>query len=680
MTFKNLKNQMQEAFVKMLKNQTALFITDTDKDLMWDTYLDSFEDPAERQGHTCNCCRQFIKNYGNVVAIKDGRLVTIWDFLPEPEFHKTIDSLMMLVKSSKIKDAFLADTQKLGTDKSIQLLEDKSTRTWEHFHLVLPKEFVNKSLLSIASVIGTKRDNRNVFKRSLDEISIDAVETVLELIAQNSLYRGEEFKGMLTEFLKFQKEYVGATNKDTYCWATSAVLPPSISKIRNSAIGTLLTDISEGKELDYAVAAFEKMVAPQNYKRPTALVTKGMIEEAEKMVTSLGLVNSLGRRFATVNDITVNNVLFVNRDSKAALGMFDALKEDLPVNPKQFGKIEEISIDTFMKDVLPTVKSLEVLFENGHLNNLMTVITAKDITAPPLFKWGNPFSWSYSNAVTDSLREKVVSAGGRVDGVFRFTHSWNELEKNQSLMDLHVFMPGNKHFDVAKPHDGYGVGRRVGWNQRQDPQSGGVQDVDFTAAAPDGYIPVENITFPTISKMPEGVYICKIHNWSFRGTGGKGKAEIEFDGNLYQYEYPATKNKEWVTIAEVTLKDGKFSIEHKLPQTTSSKEKWGMSTNKFQKVSMVMNSPNHWDGDHGNKHYFFILDKAKTDETPRGFFNEFLTEDLLKNKRVFEVLGGKLKPEASDKELSGLGFSSTNRASVICKVEGKFERTIKINF
>ena len=36
--------------------------------------------------------------------------------------------------------------------------------------------------------------------------------------------------------------------------------------------------------------------------------------------------------------------------------------------------------------------------------------------------------------------------------------------------------------------------------------------------------------------------------------------------------------------------------------------------------------------------------------------------------------------ESSDDQVSGLGFSSTQRNSVIAKVEGSFTRTVKINF
>ena len=60
--------------------------------------------------------------------------------------------------------------------------------------------------------------------------------------------------------------------------------------------------------------------------------------------------------------------------------------------------------------------------------------------------------------------------------------------------------------------------------------------------------------------------------------------------------------------------------------------------------------------------------------------NKFIYKFLAIHKHVFEALGSKMRVEDSDDQLSGLGFSSTQRNSVIAKVEGNITRTIKINF
>ena len=96
-----------------------------------------------------------------------------------------------------------------------------------------------------------------------------------------------------------------------------------------------------------------------------------------------------------------------------------------------------------------------------------------------------------------------------------------------------------------------------------------------------------------------------------------------------------------------------------------------------------MFSPNYWDEQKGigNKHYMFILKDCLSDIEPNGFFNEFLNQDLLKHKRVFEALGSKMKVDYTKHQLSGLGFSSTQRNDVVCKVKStNITRMLKIKF
>lgn len=112
-----------------------------------------------------------------------------------------------------------------------------------------------------------------------------------------------------------------------------------------------------------------------------------------------------------------------------------------------------------------------------------------------------------------------------------------------------------------------------------------------------------------------------------------------------------------------------------------SKEIWGINTEKFQRVQTILYSPNHWDDVAiGNKHYFFMLKDCVNPDNARGFYNEFLNNNLTEHRKVFEILGNKMKVEHSPDQLSGLGFSSTKNDKVLCKVSGAFNRTIGIVF
>lgn len=673
MNFISLKKSMQEAFLVLtLKSNDILFVTDIDRDLLWETYLDSFPNLEEKQSHNCNCCRQFIKNYGNVVAIINNQIVTIWNFKNQ-DFQVTIDSLNQLVLSSNVKDIFLSDTTKLGTDTTKQTVlgfesaNKTSTDTiiWNHFFIPLDKKMIYKGSESMDSYKGSFRDSRNVFKRALDEISSDTIETTIELMDQGSIYRVEEFRSMIIDFKQIKKDYDKINNKELYCWIASSNIPQHILKIRNSAIGTLLQDIEEGKELDYCCNAFESKM--RGYKVPLKeVISKKQINDAQKFIEEQGLIDSLERRFAVVDDITVNNLLYVNRATKKTLGVFDELKQDVPINPKSLNKVEEITIDKFISDILPNTKNLEVLFENKHLNNLSSLITAKNSEAPTLMKWDNPFGWYYTNAVADSIKEQVKAAGGNVVGELRVSLSWF----NGDDLDLHVIEPN---------------GNRICFNSKISSYSRGQLDVDMNAGCSvNSKNPVENIIWTDPSKMLEGNYYVLINNFNKRSQSNVSfEVEIESRGEVFNFSNKKGLNhKETIEVVQFTYnkKDG-LKMAENAKSSVSSNDKWNLSTNKFQKVSMIMNSPNYWDENKtGNKHWFFIMDNCINDEPTRGFFNEFLREDLMKQKRVFEILGSKFKVEPSDNQLSGLGFSSTQRNSLIVKVEGKFERLLKINF
>lgn len=677
-TFAGFEGQLQEHVAKMIDGVSTLFVVDLDKDALWKLYLDSFPKGTNeifrtRAENDCSACRHFVKAFGNVVAIKDGKVSTIWDFEAGPKYGPSVMALSEFVKSRTIADVFVTDSLHIGVEKNFEKSEN-GVLTWEHLCIQLPDRFKTASRQTLDTVRGRARDLRNVFKRSLDEISEDSVSSVLELIAQNSLYKGEEWKTVLEAFQTHQRAWASldVAAQDIYAWEQSVIAGPVIGKIRNHSIGVLLADISKGVDLDEAVRRYEKIVAPSNYKRPRAIFTAKMLADAEKMITDLGYLESLGRRHAKLDDITVNNILYANRDVAKHLAgnVFSDLAREQSILPKNFDRIEEIQVEKFVSEILPSVQNVEVLLENRHGANLVSLIAPTNRGAPSMFKWSNGFSWAYAGNIADAMKQRVKAAGGNVEGVLRFSIQWGPGDEND--LDAHCIEPSRDEIYFA--------------NKRVVHRSSGVLDVDIIhpkMQTPDG-IAVENITWSNLSKMPEGTYQLFVHCYSNGGGRDGFTAEIEFDGQIHQFAYAKElRQGEKVPVAEVNYsrKDG-FKLTEKIPSSMASRKLWSLDTNQFHQASVIMMSPNYWDEQDGigNRHFFFMLKGCQNQESPNGFFNEYLKNELLDHKRVFEALGSKMRVEPSEEQLSGVGFSSTQRNSLVVRVTGHVNRTLKVVF
>lgn len=680
MPFHDFHKKFLTHFNAMTKDAAALYRVDSDPDELWNLYLDSFPAGTNpiyrvRREFDCSCCRHFIKTMGGVVAIRNGRIETIWDFdTTSPECYQPVmDTLSAYIKSKPIKDVFLTHEPSIGTAHNYEKDENgNKVIQWNHFFVNTPR--CAHTDYDINTETARVRDNRNVFLRSMRELTLEATQTVLELIAQNSLYRGAEWKTQLTQLASYQTEYKNMTEEqqELSSWVDVIKMNPSLARIRNTSIGTLLIDLSEGRDLDSAVTAYERVVAPANYKRPKAIFTKRMLDDAKKTVTELGYLDSLPRRFARLDDISVNNILFANRDAVsrmngAAADPFAAMEQQVAIDPKRFSHVEEISIDKFVSDVLPIAKELEFFLENRFSKNMVSLTAPVNKDAKTMFKWDNAFAWAYAGNLADSdIRENVKKAGGKVDGVLRFSIQWNDEpgKWDKSDEDAHCQGPcGHIWFSVKR---GFA--------------DGGNLDVDIINPN-HGEPAVENITWPDLSRMKDGQYKFHVHCYRHDSGNNGFIAEIEANGEVHQYEYRhPLRTGDRVPVATVILKNGQFTIKDELKSTVSSRNLWDISTNQFIPVSVAMYSPNYWDEQTGigNRHYFFMLKGCRNPDKLNGFYNEFIKQELLTHKRVFEALGSQMSVQPVEDQLSGVGFSATRHDSFIVKVKGQTERVLKV--
>lgn len=292
-----------------------------------DLYVDSI--PAEfnpifreRRYFDGQYDRNFIRRIGTIAMITpDYRIVSLWDFETATIFEPTRQALADAIHRGVIQDAFLESERVAGHLPNIDSQEPSIT--WTHYYVELPNHIVD--IDSKDEVLGRHRDAVQVFRRTMTEVNLSDLETVLDLINENQLYRGEEFKSAIENWMSFKSKF-DANTTDAYIWYHALESGRGIG-FRNTVIGTLLTDLYNGEELEKAVRAYESRVAPSNYKRPTSLVTPKMVENAKQTLSELGFLDSVYRRAARLTDIPSTRFLFTTQATRA-LSVFDELTQD----------------------------------------------------------------------------------------------------------------------------------------------------------------------------------------------------------------------------------------------------------------------------------------------------------------------------------------------------------------
>lgn len=639
---------------------------------IFDVYLAAFPEGTNpifrvRTEHDCSTDKHFIRNLGCTAQIMGGAVHTVWDVataLPYP-YDVVAQAMSEHVRALAIKSVFRTKEPSYGREKSIALLDGR-THTFHHFHGKVASRHLSSTPDKARGDINT---TVQVFRRGLEELSASALLSVLDLIDSNSLYRGAEFRKAVAEFSLLKEEYAALNSEEAQALFAWTHFDSPAARFRNSAIGTLVTDLSEGVALDDAVRMFESKVAPQNYKRTTALITPRMIENAVATLRDLGLESAIERRFARMSDVSVNNVLFVDNSVRSVMkdGLVGLLSEAVKPQPVNLDHAEPIRIAEFMEAVAPKATSIEMLLDNAHLSNFASLTAPVHADAGRLFKWDNGFAWSYDGDVTDSIKQRVKRAGGKIDADLRVSLSWS----NTDDLDLHTVDP---------------LGRHVYFGERGVPNRNGqaVLDVDMNNGWGNlSSDPVENLVWN--GRMIDGIYFVKVEQYKKRENQNVGfTLESEYRGEVIQYRYVQAVVGAVPSLV-ITVQNGAVvKIEHtkNLTKGSISSEKWGLKTKTLVPVDTLLASPNHWDGQEiGNKHWFFVLKGCKNPEPTRGVYNEFLRGDLEAHRKVFEVLGTKTKCPVAEDQLSGVGFSSTRADKAVVVVKGaKLNKAYAIQF
>lgn len=621
------------------------------KDSLFTTYLENIkpeDNPIfrERRYFDGNYDHNFIRRVGNLAMITpDYKLVSLWDFESYTLFEEARKALSDAIHDGQIVDIYLEKERVAGHKPNAD--NENPNIIWEHYYVELPNKLVNTR--NIDTKKHQARDAHDVLKRTVQEANIEDLQTVIDLIQENNLYRGQEFLSNLQKWVNLKKDY-DKNPSDEYLWFNAVKHGRSIG-YRNTVIGTLISDLYNGVDLESAIKMYESKVAPHNYKRPKSIVTTKMVEEAKETLEKLGFLDSIYRRPAKLTDIPADKILFTSQEKKA-FNVFDDMTKDSKASTKK-SKVEdakEMSIHELLNE-LKDLQKLELLPTHSLQANQIVLTEALNQDTPSPFLWSNTLSWAYINSDTaDAVTMRVKNAGGNVDGDVRVSLSWD----NKDDLDLSVYKDNDEYNCIY-----YGRRRELGGELDVDANAHSIVDE-----------PVENIFWKSINNLANGKYTVKVNNFNKHTNENQGFT-LQFattEGiQTFTYHDNDINHKPFLVFEKENHKVKLIQISNELQSQDNT-----VSSDKFIEVKHVLMSPNTWEKEIGNKHFILLTKDIEVNEPVRGFFNEQLNSQLTPHRKVTEILGSKLKIQPVEFESNdiakGYGFSETMDANLILRL------------
>lgn len=637
-------------------------------DSLWKAYLKAIPaqyNPIFRQRpfFDGNYDKSFIRRLGPVLFLdSDGSVRTIFSNLPSAEANgysffdqvaADLEKYLLDYWATNPTISVWYHNRDHGPAGSVPTADSHDPSIiWQHYYAQIPAHR-SKSSVDLASDRSERDDALAVALRAADSTYRSALETVLEMIDSDVLYRGQSYRHLINTWLNL----VDMTENDPdYRLKLAYRILGSNESTRylGTAIGTLVSDIAEGKDITDAVNAYGAKVDPINYRRSSSVVTPAMIARAQAEVEAQGLVASLPRQLATKDQVP-DTVILHRGERTITQSIFEDLTQQASakVNAKTLADAPVINTAQLL-ELLPSASSVELAPSPMHRTNRIALVAPANPNAPSLTAWDNPFTWAYLHQDTaDVIAQRVKDAGGDIEAPIRISLSW----LNTDDLDLHIYgasASGTK----GRGHIFYGAKHAMN----------GELDVDMNVSNPVRNA-VENVVWKNERTFPAHGVIVSVDNFTQRElTDTELKIQVKIHDETFTFTHPGIGRydgtRELIRIKMVHNRPDIQVLDKKcqLESTSTKITDWVVA-------DRIYLTPNAWgEKTVGNRILVFETDvlEDETDASVRGFFTEHLHPSLASHRKTFELLGSKMratKPKTGELAV-GYGFSSASGHSI----------------
>lgn len=407
-----------------------------------------------KQRFRCSECGSFLRNYGYFVVLDDHLtpvplLWSIDESVDIGPFRKGVSALYEMIQRAKIDRPvdFRDITIRFPTHD--KLGSDKDSNYYPHFNI---KRVVNNVVITGGTDIADLETYRrnfevlrnsflNYFHKKIDDVPV--MLKAIKFIRLNSPMNADTLVFGLERFVKLYMNPInlayqtgGQAARDTVI-AHCANSRNDIINYNGTVMGMVMDGLIEGLSTSLLLNRLKTFTDSLNHMRPTRDARGNDVTAANEYFVENGLIPSLDRRYATLEDIKSEHLLWrpTETEDKTDGSPFDHLLKG-PEKKTKERKIEgklRIPLSEF-KALLPEFTSLEITRNNTL--GFGSLVTAVYPEAKPIVVWDNdenrnPVSWFVFRArhARDTIHEC-----GSVKAITQLPSQWSGFEKYDGLV------------------------------------------------------------------------------------------------------------------------------------------------------------------------------------------------------------------------------------------------------
>lgn len=393
-TYPTLLDMVRVSYAEATRAGAPLFRVDSDD--LYDLFLDWL--PIElRQRHDCRTCRSFVTRYGGLVAVEDSGETrsVMWALEAPAPYTQAVKAMRRTAERRKIVAAHVSADLAWG---------QAQTGEWSHFAVTQPQDRAHRHpLLSAGQMAARIAHERECLERALAEYPTATVRKAHAMLEAEKLARGEVALP-IASWLSALHDRIAARDAHNarahIIWHAAATAPEGWCHVKTTMLGSLLDDLQTGMSENDVARRFADKVRGDQYQRPTAAPSAGQLDQAERLVETLGLERSLARRAARLDDVRAYAGLLweppaTPREDEPA-GVFGHLRQK--TQPERLDTPTVVTWVKFAAQVLPGAEAIECCIPASAHLPLAGLVTATHADAPPIVQWDevnrrNPVTW-----------------------------------------------------------------------------------------------------------------------------------------------------------------------------------------------------------------------------------------------------------------------------------------------